>query len=120
MHSPGHTKPLVALIAAYAIALQALLAGMTLGVRSGQAALLAAAPLCLTDPSHPDHAPLERMPCCFSAACCQAGAEPGALPETISLHPRRVERGVLFLSRGEKAGALALEGPQQPRAPPAA
>lgn len=110
----------MALVAAYAIALQALFAGLSLGVRAGEAALFAAAPLCLTDPSHPDHAPLERMPCCFGAACCQVGGEPAALPELAAFPARALVGRTPYIAPIDAAGAVASRSPQQPRAPPVA
>jgi hypothetical protein len=114
-----NARPFVALVAAYALALQALLAGVVLGARSGEAALLASGGLCLTGEPQGDRAPADRMPCCSLAACCPAAADAAAVPPSAP---------VLWFSDSPAIGIdcantavlrIALQDPHQPRAPPA-
>ncbi|HVY01072.1 MAG TPA: hypothetical protein VHA55_14905 [Pseudorhodoplanes sp.] len=119
MDSRRHIRPFLALVAAYAIALQAVIAGMTLGAGASRAAALASGGWCVSDPSHPEHAPLEQMPCCVGAVCCQAGGDPGALPQAVAYEPGPSKAGSPLGLPAAHAGVFSLAGCAQPRAPPA-
>jgi hypothetical protein len=119
MDSRRHIRPLLALVAAYAIALQAVIAGTTLGAGASRGAAYASGGWCVSDPSHPDHAPPERMPCCVGAVCCQAGGDPGALPQAAACEPGPAEAGWALPLPAARAGVFSLAGCAQPRAPPA-
>jgi hypothetical protein len=111
---------LIALVAAYAIALQAVFAGLILGARTGEAALMMAGGLCLTGQPENAPAPADRMPCCSLAACCPAGADAAPVSEAPVILARAPGRSIaLQLSDADAVGAIA-QRPQQPRAPPAA
>jgi hypothetical protein len=115
-----HTRPFIALVAAYTLALQAIFAGLVLGARSGEAALLMASGLCLTGEPQGDQAPADRMPCCVVAACCPANADPAAqlvgaaAPAPGRGTPARIDPVNVSAAR------VVWQRPHQPRAPPAA
>lgn len=114
----SNAKPLVTLIAAYAIALQAVLAGMMLAAQASQAAMLPGI-LCVTDPANPGHPPAEPMPCCISAACCPAGADTGTLPLAAVTPVALKFRAYRAAVPADETIDVFASGPQQPRAPPA-
>jgi hypothetical protein len=115
----SNTKPLIALITAYVLALQAMLTGMTLSARAGETVTLQFV-LCAANSSKPEHAPADTMPCWISAACCPSASDPGALPVALVV-PVSIERtGFFGLPSIVNGMAAIVGGPQQPRAPPAA
>lgn len=115
-----NARPLVALVAAYVIALQAIVAGLVLGARSGEAALFAAAGLCLTSDEQGGHKPADRMPCCTLSACCPAAADTAALPGAVQLPAAGATGSELIAFAGRGAPHSLRQGLHQPRAPPAA
>lgn len=114
-----NAKPFVALVAAYALALQAVFAGVVLGARSGEAALLAASGLCLTGEPQGGQKPAEPMPCCSIAACCPAAAGPAALPCGAPALALPQSSAALIDHANAAAVQVFWQGLHQPRAPPA-
>ncbi len=114
------SRPLIALVAAYAIALQAMLAGAMLGARSGEAALLAGGSLCLSDRSHEGGTPTETMPCCVAAVCCPACGAPATLPQVAAFGLLPLPQTLPLDAQGLAQPDTGIGRRQQPRAPPAA
>ncbi len=111
-------RPLIALAAAYAVALQAFLAAIVLATQAGAGAL--PPELCLTGQTQRDHAPFE-APCCISPACCHAAAsaDPATPPPAAALAPPATQAHAIGIEPDRRAACSISRDAQQPRAPPA-
>jgi hypothetical protein len=114
-----NARPFIALVAAYALALQAIFAGVVLGARSAEAALFASAGLCLTGETQGDHQSSDRMPCCTLTACCAGVSDVAAAPGVPVLLLECGNAVALLDADATRTGTLWLEA-HQPRGPPAA
>jgi hypothetical protein len=121
MISRRHARPVIALVAAYSIALQAFFAGLLLTTYVSEAAAFPASVFCLQNQSHPDGHPLDRMPCCASQACCSSASAGGlgALPALQALPYPAVSSARAPIAVWRETPRIAYRAQSHPRAPPA-
>ena len=114
-------RSLVALTAAYAVALQAIFSAALLADHSARAASLTSAVICQGQASKTDGGPAGETPCCPCAVFCNSPAvEGGLIPAAGVLPAFAIGQPAAFSSFDAFVAIATGPGLHAPRAPPAA